>query len=160
MRMAYMTRVHSTLGVSPNEMLFGFCPELPLAVRGPLLASLAVLQPELFPYDHLRLTEDRQNQLHTQVQLKIREAYFKNAAQLAKKLSSHPQTPIAVGDSVWDLTSKKGTLHTTAQGPFLVQSLSPHGTHATLATGSTAHRDTRTFRRHVSHLVKCVEKPG
>lgn len=159
MRMAYMTRVHSTLGVSPNEMLFGFRPELPLAVRGPLLASLTALRPELFPYDHLRVTSDRRDQLYAQVQLKIRDSYFKNAAQQAKKLSSHPQTPIAVGDSVWDLTPKKGALHTTAQGPFLVQSLSPNGTHATLATGSTAHRDTRTFRRHISHLVKYVDKP-
>jgi RNase H-like domain found in reverse transcriptase/Reverse transcriptase (RNA-dependent DNA polymerase)/Integrase zinc binding domain/PHD-finger/Integrase core domain len=160
MRLAYMSRTHSTLGVSPNEMLFGFRPDLPLAVRGPVLLALANTRPNLFPSDHMQLTRDRREELYSRVQVQLRQQYLKTAAQHARRYPSLPHSRIVEGDLVWDLGPSKGALHTSVRGPFLVVSVSSSGTHATLSTGSTQHRDAKTFQRHLSQLVKCQEKPA
>jgi hypothetical protein len=43
-RAAYMSKIHSALGVSPNEMLYGFQPKLPLPISG--LSTVAVASVE------------------------------------------------------------------------------------------------------------------
>ena len=43
-RAAYMSKIHSALGVSPNEMLYGFQPKLPLPIPG--LSTVAVASVE------------------------------------------------------------------------------------------------------------------
>ena len=156
-----MSRTHSTLGVSPtNEMLFGFRPDLPLAVRGPVLMALVDARPDLFPADHMQLTRDRREELYARVQVQLRQQHIKNAAQHARRHPSTSHHQIAEGDLVWDLGHFKGALYTSVRGPFLVVSISPAGTHASLSTGSTQHREAKTFRRNLSQLVKCHERPA
>ena len=102
MRLAYMSRTHSTLGVSPNEILFGFRPDLPLAVRGPVLMALATTRPDLFPSDHMQLTRDRRDELYSRVQVQLRQQYLKKAAQQARRYPPTSRELITTGDLVWD----------------------------------------------------------
>ena len=52
LRSAHMDRIHSSLGVTPNEVLMGFAPILPmpLAVVGAVTSKITKLQQELLEY--------------------------------------------------------------------------------------------------------------
>jgi hypothetical protein len=76
-RKVYMNRTHTCLGVSPNEMLYGFAPHLPLAVRDPLLSSLVVqLGAGITPQEHVETTRQRLQLLDNQTYLRPELLYF------------------------------------------------------------------------------------
>ena len=46
-RSAYMNKVHSSLGITPNEMLMGFAPALPMPLGDGLVSGLQILDVHL-----------------------------------------------------------------------------------------------------------------
>lgn len=160
-RKAYMNRTHTCLGVSPNEMLYGFAPHLPLAVRDPLLSSLvAQLGAGMTPHEHVETTRQRLQLLDNQTYLRLRQQFCNSALQQARKLlpKRHQRSPLQAGDWVFEIGPARHALHSGIRGPFLVVQLDASGTHATLTTGATSHRAARTFTRHASHLVRMSHK--
>jgi hypothetical protein len=66
---------------------------------------------------------------------------------------------IAVGDLVLEITPTAGPLRTSLRGPFLVVELSPAENIAVIRTGGTDLKNQQVFKRHISHLVRYLEKP-
>ena len=79
--MSYMNRIHNAIKVSPNEMLLGFKPQLPLPVADVLTSASADLR-EPSPSDavaHIRELSDIFADLDMQASTEIENQFHRNA---------------------------------------------------------------------------------
>ncbi len=147
-RQAYVNRVHSATGFSPNHMLFGFQPKVAVdtfsaqvqtAARQPFSQHVQELQELLYDLDEQALAS---------MQQQFRTAFDQRAAHAARQ----NKRDIRLGDLVLELHDGAGVLQHQARGPFKVVALGPHDT-VTLETGSVIGKDAVTFARHASRLL-------
>ena len=178
-RMAYMHRLHSTLGVSPNEMLMGFNPSPPTA-----LTSLLRAQPPSVMIANAAAGLAADDATVYIDQAHPTELYFNYAHDLAsymsymdglafKSLQRHTRKSAArwlhrtwkarradvklgVGDLVVELVgAASGPFKHSVIGPFeIVGFTTPAQNVAILATGSTQFRSQQRYTRHISLLSK------
>jgi hypothetical protein len=150
-----MFRKHTSLrNFSPAEMLYGFAPKLPLAVRDVLINVAEALSPE----HHMCKLQDRLREQYDQVARALDYAMHKNI--VGRSLTTRGKrkcTDLQVGDLVLELTPISGPLQTGLKGPFEIVSLNDSKTIAVLCTGRTRFKQARLFKRHTSHLVKFHE---
>ncbi len=165
-RFAYMNRLHTALGVSPNEMLMGCKLRLPVAT-GDILgfsagcAVLTITEPTSFEaQDHITQLLDKLEQLDILALNNITKQFHNNLAKWQQKRVSIPLEPLKVGDLVLELLEDApSTLHTAVVGPFrIVGFKDPHKHTALLTTGSTVFKKSKCFERHVSRLVRYFDK--
>lgn len=160
-RMAYMNKVHSALGVSPNEMLMGHRPPLPLPASLPATAvdttshSTSSMQyvdglEDYFAFRHADARERLHNQFHTSRRRQ------QDARQEARHQRTH--TDLHAGDLVLELIDEPGALRAQARGPYRIIGFKRDGAIAILQTGSTDFRDAQTFERHITRLAKYFDK--
>ncbi len=159
-RLAYMNRIHSAIGVSPNEMLMGFRPNLPLPVGDSInVASISEPSPaEASEY----ITELRNlfAELDQSALDKIEAQFHHNALEWsqrqAKRLGRAP-VALQVGDLVLELDAIAGPLRGKARGPYTVKAIRENGV-VTLTTGDTSFKQRRDNDRHISLLSKYYDK--
>jgi hypothetical protein len=154
-RQGYMNRKHSVTGFSPNEMLFGFAPRLPVAVQDAVSVNMTY-----GPHQHVADVRDRKEyQYHKAMQAitlrHIQERQRRKRAAHRKR----PQEQLQVGDLVLETAPPLGPLHSKTRGPFRIVALDATKRHATLITGGTPARAPETFQRHTSHLRKFRAPP-
>ena len=180
-RLAYMTRLHTALGLTPNHMIMGFTPKPPTLLTTlfdkpsnrshPVLIANATV--------HLRGGEPvyiDQSQSH--------EMYMQYASDLAifmdhvdgiayQSLRRHTtrsgkrwlrrawkarrkDITIGVGDLVLELVeSPSGPLQHHVKGPFKVTGFTSSSKHvAVLETGATGFKDAQLYTRHINRLAR------
>jgi hypothetical protein len=147
MRQAYMNRKHSATNHSPNQMLYGFAPRLPVAVHDGLVAALG-----LTPDEHVRDLRDRKFFMNHRAHMALLCQQHRNMHARLERKCSPPD--LQVGDLVWEIVQPDSPLHTATKGPFRVVHLNTNKSHAILETGATAARAKQRFQRHTSHLCK------
>jgi hypothetical protein len=158
-RSAYMNRVHSTLGVTPNEMLMGFAPRLPLPIASICVvelspASTSLHEPECLDASEFVLAVQKHLvHLDEQALLGIHRQFHDNHAALKRRraASRHRQPRLTVGDLVLELDETAGSLNAQARGPYRIVGLKEHS--ATLQTQDTKFKERKTFERHKSRLA-------
>jgi hypothetical protein len=152
-RMQYWSRLHSTLGVSPHEMVFGRKPvhAIPLAklfvMAGSVLPVVSVVPDECAEvFDRIRAQFDRN------------AAHWPTRLDNVRKRLQHER--LAVGDWVLELVSGPvPALESRVKGPYLiVDFVGQNKELAVLQTGSTEFKAPRRFSRHVSTLAKYFAK--
>ena len=148
-RAAYMSKIHSALGVSPNEMLYGFQPKLPLPIPG--LSTVAVASVE-YVRDLRYLLEDLDQ--HTAARLL---GQMTRSAKDSFKHRRNGRDALKPGDLVLELKTTNHPLKSNVDGPFLVQKLLHNGS-VKLKSGSTPFKEARSFTRHISKLARFHEK--
>ena len=152
---AYMSRKHTSIcNLSPAEMLYGYVPKLPLAVRDVLVNVAEALSPE----HHVCKLQDKLQEQYDRVARALDNAMHKNIVGQAHKLRGKRKcTDLEVGDLVLEVTNIAGPLQTGLKGPFKIVSINDTKTIAVLETGQTRFKERKHFKRHTSHLVKYHE---
>jgi hypothetical protein len=152
---AYMSRRHTSINnFSPAEMLYGFIPKLPIAVRDVLVNMAEILSPE----HHVCKLQDRLREQYDQVARALDYAMHKNiVGHLHKTHRKSKRTDLKEGDLVLEVTPIRGPLQTGLKGPFQIVSLNDSKTIAVLRTGQTQFKKPLKFKRHTSHLVRFHE---
>ena len=160
-RMSYMNRMHSAIGVSPHEMLMGFRPGLPLPVGE--ITKIATFEPaecdSVDAADHIANLQAHLNDLDQHALLEIESQFRRNALdwhlrhaqKIGKRQQLHP------GDLVLELDTTPGPLRAKARGPYIVKAVKPNGT-IVLTSGQTDFKDRVDFERHISLLSKYYDK--
>ena len=161
-RMAYMNRIHSAIKMSPNEMLMGFKPELPLPVADVLrVAALDVQDPS--PSDAAKYVRELNNlfaELDVHALTEIENQFHRNAYDWIQRQAvrlGRVSDELQAGDLVPELDTIAGPLRGKARGPFVVKSVQPNGV-VTLTSGSTEFKDRRDFDRNIGLLAKYYDK--
>jgi hypothetical protein len=152
LRNAYMSKPHSALnGLTPYDMLYGFCPRYPMSnMHSMLFSGSATLSTE----EYAHYVRDRKLHLQNLAEISIRDKFHKAAERrLRAHTSKRTQPDLKPGDLVIELPNQKGTLQTNTKGPFKVVQINRLGTHALLETGATQDKDNIQFVRHTSHLA-------
>jgi hypothetical protein len=173
-RMAYMSRLHAALGVTPFEMLHGCKPRLAVPLGVQLGAASFAQQHQADEGDeadvlsrveadeylqHLQSTFGRLDDLafkgiHKQFEVN-RKYLEKRGSEFARKASN----ALAVGDLVLELDDNPDTaLNAKVRGPYRLVALEMEGALAVLETGATGFKPAHRFRRHVSRLAKYFDK--
>ena len=162
-RMAYMNRIHSAIKCSPNEMIMGFRPQLPLPVADALSRAAAFDVQNPSPNEaasHVRELGNLFAELDIHALHEIENQFHRNAfdwvQRQAKRLGS-VSAELQVGDLVLELEASSTPLRGKARGPFLVKAIKPNGV-VTLTSGSTQFKDKRDFDRSVGLLSKYFDK--
>lgn len=170
-RMQYWSRLHSTLGVSPHEMVFGRKPvhAIPLAklfvLAGSVLPVVSVVPDECpAPLQHVVTLQQQLLDRDAEVFDRIREQFDRNAAHWPARLDNvrkrlqHER--LSVGDWVLELVSGPvAALESRVKGPYLIVDFAgQHNELAVLETGRTEFKAPRRFTRHVSTLAKYFAK--
>lgn len=127
-RQAYMNSKHSATGFSPNEMLYGFAPCLPLAVRDALLAAM-----NLEAAKHAGDLRDRKEFIEQKAFLALRKRQYQGMQLRNGRNTVEPD--LQIGDHVMEIKLPKSALHTSMDGPYLVVQLDANISHAILETG-------------------------
>ena len=179
-RMAYMTRLHSTLGVSPNEMLMGFSPSPPTALTSLLRsrqppsvlvanASTTLTADDAAVYiDQAHPTELYFNYAHDLASYmnymdgvafdSLRRHSRRSAARWLRRTwkARRADIQLAVGDYVLELVnSTAGPFKHSVIGPFKIVGFTNHSQNiAILETGATQFRGQQQYTRHISLLSK------
>ena len=161
-RMAYMNRIHSAIKMSPNEMLMGFKPELPLPVADVLrVAALDMQDPS--PSDAAEYVKELNNlfaELDVHALIEIENQFHRNAYDWIQRQAvrlGRVSDELQAGDLVLELDTIAGPLRGKARGPYLVKSVQPNGV-VTLTSGSTEFKDKRDFDRNIGLLAKYYDK--
>eukprot|EP00884_Botryococcus_braunii_P019638 jgi/Botrbrau1/6358/Bobra.0098s0017.1 len=140
--------------ISDPEMLYGYMPKLPLAVRDVLVNVAEALSPE----HHVCKLQDKLRKQYDLVARALDNAMHKNIIGQAHKLRRKTKcTDLEVGDLVLEVANIAGPLQTGLKGPFKIVSLNDTKTIAVLETGHTRFKERKSFKRHTSHLVKYHE---
>lgn len=170
-RMQYWSRLHTALGVSPHEMVFGRRPVhvVPLAnlftmagQRVPVVS--AVPDTCAHPLLHVQQLQQQLLERDAAVFERIRAQFRRNAAHWPSRFDSRRpaglQEQLRVGDWVLELVAGPvPSLQSRVKGPFkIVDFGGPGGQIAVLQTGRTEFKEARQFRRHVSTLAKYTAK--
>ncbi len=160
-RMCYMNRMHSAIGVSPHEMLMGFRPDLPLPVGE--ITKVTAFEPvecdSADAADHIAKLQAHLNGLDEHALLEIEGQFRRNALDWhlrhAQKIGKHQQ--LRTGDLVLELDTTPGPLRAKARGPYVVKAIKSNGT-VVLTSGETDFKDKVDFERHISLLSKYYDK--
>ena len=161
-RMAYMNRIHSAIKMSPNEMLMGFRPELPLPVADVLrITAFNVQDPSpSVAAEYVRELSNLFAELDVHALTEIENQFHRNAYDLIQcqtmRLGRVPDE-LQAGDLVLELDTRSGPLQGNARGPYVVKSVQPNGV-VTLTSGSTVFKDKRDFDRNIGLLAKYFDK--
>jgi hypothetical protein len=165
-RFAYMNRLHTALGVSPNEMLMGCKLRLPVAA-GDILgfsagsAVLTITEPTTSEaHEHITQLLEKFEQLDVDALHNITKQFHNNLAKWQQKRAEIKHEPLKVGDLVLELLEKApSTLHTAVVGPFRIVGFKDPQQHtALLTTGYTVFKKAKCFERHISRLVRYYDK--
>ena len=185
-RSAYMNRIHSTLKVTPNEMLFGHPVKLPMAVDFTVSslqdessketndihqasASRSEIshlygQPELQipdcqdPAAYLSEIREKISSLDSKAFELIHQQFQDNSQSIIRRKQERNSKPLhlKIGDLVLELDDSSGPLQAKARGPYRVIALKNQI--VVLQTQSTNFKDIRQFERHITRLVKYYDK--
>jgi len=154
--MAYMSRVHSALGVSPFEMLHGCPPRL--AVPAGLHTGLFDVSGAVDAQEHMDGLRAAFEELDAQAIELIQKQFEHNRKYWEARrtdLGRKSKHNLAVGDLVLVLEdSPPSALHAKVKGPYKVVAMAPDGVTAVLETGATEFKEAQRFKRHVSQLAK------
>ena len=153
-----MNRVHSSLGVTPNEMLMGFAPALPMPFGDVCVSGIQTLASDLEipqcsdPHDFVHHLQEKLLALDDVALSLIKRQFHTNKCALEKRRQQlrSGQPKLSVGDLVLELDETAGSLSAQARGPFRILALRRHS--ALLETQDTKFKDRRTFERHLSRL--------
>ena len=155
MLFSYMRSPHRSLDfLCPSDMLLGFLPKIPIAVRDVVIAHVEAASPAEYVIglqDHLR---NQYNHIKTVLDRQITNNILSSMDPPKRK-----NPDLNVGDLVLEVAPGRGPLQTNTRGPFLIVDLDDSRTHATLSTGTTQFKDARLFNRYTSHLVLFKAKP-
>jgi hypothetical protein len=107
LRNAYMSRPHLALGgMTPYDMLYGFCPKFPLSNMRSLLRCKSV---HLSPHEHVQTVNETKTHLYSKAELTLREKFHKLAEQrLRATAAKRTHTIFKEGDFVIELPNQKG----------------------------------------------------
>ena len=155
---AYMRREHTGLDkVCPFQMLYGFLPKLPVAVRDAMLVAshTDVFAPAQYVLDLQDRVERQNAQQALYLDRRMRQRALDDLYRKRKRRATNED--LKVGDKVMEVTAAAQPLCSPYKGPFLIVALDPSKTHAILQTGETQFRKAQCFKRHTSHLVKYNE---
>ncbi len=171
-RMQYWSRLHSALGMSPQEMVYGRRPVPVIPLSRQLLNLAAATVPVVCvcpsechsPFEHVRELQETFAGYDAEVYERIRRQFLKNAkgwpgrsSNLKNRLADQQ---LHVGDLVLEvLQDPVSTLGEHVKGPFrIVDFAGMDNEVAILSTGETQFKEAALFRRHVSTLAKYFTK--
>jgi hypothetical protein len=162
-RMAYMSKVHSALGVSPNEMLMGHRPPLPLPVSLPAnVLGNTSLPTIVTSMQYVEELHDYLADRHADAFISLKEQFCasRRRQHVARQAARGQRacTDLREGDLVLELIDEPGALRAQARGPYRIIGFKRDGAIAILQTGSTDFRDAQTFDRHITRLAKYYDK--
>jgi hypothetical protein len=159
--MAYMSRLHSALGVSPFEMLHGCKPRLAVPI-GVQLGLAEVFQDVDTAQEYLQGIQQAFELLDDRALQGIKKQFAANKRYWEKRRSDFSRKAahnLAVGDLVLEVDERPDTaLNSRVRGPYRVVSLEMDGALAVLETGQTQFKPGVRFRRHVSNLARFFDK--
>jgi hypothetical protein len=167
MRQQYWVRLHSVLGMSSHEMVFGRrpVPVVPLARQFIVAATIAqvTVVPEDFecpdPHSHVYDLRRLFEGFDASVFQAIRQQFAKNAAAWPLRGGSR-RAPVQLkpGDLVLEVVSGPvAALGEAVKGPFRVVELRGNGV-VVLTTGRTDFRQAVQFTRHISNLARYLDR--
>lgn len=168
MRQQYWARLHSVLGMSPQEMVYGRkpLPVVPLA-RNILAAATygdVTVVPEEFecpdPHTHVYRMRQQFAEFDASVFQSIRQQFAKNAAAWPLRGGTPRSAPVDLraGDLVLEVVSGPvPALGEAVKGPFRVLEVRGNGV-VILSTGSTDFKAAAPFSRHISNLARYLDK--
>lgn len=170
-RMQYWSRLHSALGVSPHEMVFGRRPvhAVPLAklfvLAGQSLPLVSVVPDScVAPLLHVQQLQQQLLDRDADVFDRIQRQFQRNAAHWPSRFDNvRPRLRgghLSVGDWVLELVSGPvPSLQSRVKGPYKVVAFEgPGGQIVVLQTGRTEFKEPVQFKRHISTLAKYVAK--
>lgn len=170
-RMQYWSRLHSVVGVSVHEMVFGRRPNRAVPFAQACTAAAAQLPVvAVVPDDcaapslHVARLQEQHFQRDADAFERIQEQFQRNAAHWPSRLDNvRPRLRgqhLSTGD--WILEIVPGpvkALCSGVKGPFLVVDfIGPDRQVAVLETGATEFKDKCRFRRHVRNLARYFSK--
>jgi hypothetical protein len=172
-RQQYWARLHSALGMSPFEMVFGRqpVPVLPKA-RELLLSAVRAgvsLAADLNPADaecpapflYVQQLRERMLAVDRGFFEQIRQQFQQNAAAWPRRgagLRAMSRPRLRPGDLVLEvLSGPVAALDKCVLGLFRVLEVRDSGV-VVLSTGDTAFKDTVVFKRHISNLARYLDK--
>ena len=168
-RMQYMARLHSALGMSPHEMLFGRKPRLAMPLSSPFVLQAAASGVTVFPdidpgmaQEHVQHLQQLMASFDSRVFDLIKQQFARNAAAWAKNRclveGRVARNQLHVGDLVLEIIDNAPTLEECAKGPFRIVGFQKDGAIAVLRTGATEFKHAREFTRHISKLARHFDK--
>jgi len=171
-RQQYWARLHSALGMSPFEMVFGRQP-VPVLPKARVLLSAVrdgvSLTPDISldeaecqaPFEYAQQLRRRMMAVDKAVFDQIRQQFQQNAAAWPLRgagLRAKSRPELKVGDLVLEvLSGPVASLDRAVLGPFRVVEVRESGV-VVLGTGDTAFKDTVLFKRHISNLARYLDK--
>ena len=168
----YWARLHSALGMSPFEMVFGRQPVPVLPKARLLLAAVqdgVSLTPDLSleeaecqaPFDYAQQWRRRMMAVDRAVFDQIRQQFQQNAVAWPLRgagLRAKSRPELKVGDLVLEvLSGPVASLDRAVLGPFKVVEVRDSGV-VVLSTGDTAFKVAVLFKRHISNLARYLDK--
>ena len=157
LRMAYVSRLHSAIGVSPFEMLHGVAPRLAPAVQVPGAVQCTTTPQD--PEQYLSYLQRAFQRLDKKAMANIQAQFRTNHKAWQKRrldVGRRGDHKISVGDLVLVFDDSPGSaLHSSVHGPYRVVGFVAEGAVAVLQTGATALKPgQKHFHRHISLLAK------
>lgn len=126
-RMAYVSRLHRAIGVSPFEMLHGCAPKLATPAGFAIMGSLEVSE-AVEANDHLSYLQQRFEQLDAQALALIKAQFKRNKLDWQRRRSDFTRKSkhaLCVGDLVLEIDDNPETAWNAAvRGPYMIVSLS------------------------------------
>jgi hypothetical protein len=153
-RKSYMHKLHEAIGMSPLEMLVGVKSAPPIPA-GDLYHAAVQLDSGV----HVYHVDDALMERVDGVMERIQQQFVPNydAWQARRKVFGCQSGDLKVGDWVLELVeTPPSKIHGAVLGPFKVVGIS--GATVYLATGSTEFKAAKTYRRHITSLVKFFRK--
>ena len=147
-RQAYVNRVHAATGYSPNQLLFGFQPDVAVAAFALRETPSAGQSTSVYVQE----LAERLLDLDGQTLLAMKRQFQASCSSRAARVARRNARPLAIGDLVLELHNGAGPLQHQAHGPYRVIGLGPNDT-VQLQTGSVIGKSALEFPRHASRLV-------
>jgi RNase H-like domain found in reverse transcriptase/Reverse transcriptase (RNA-dependent DNA polymerase)/Integrase zinc binding domain/PHD-finger len=163
-RLAYTSRLHLAIGVSPFEMLHGCRPRLAHERQAGVVEAEQDVPDD--PEQYVAYMERVMQGLDKRALSNIRKQFNNNARAWQQRRTSHIRrhaNNLAVGDFVLELDeSLDSALNQPGRGPYRIVKLVKDGAVAVLETGATdlePHKRVR-FHRHISVLARYIPPPA
>lgn len=167
MRQQYWARLHTVLGMSPHEMVFGRrpVPVMPLArefIAAATVADVSVVPDEFEcpdPHSHVYHMRRLFEGFDATVFQAIRQQFAKNAAAWPLRGgSSRELAQLKPGDLALEVVSGPvSTLGEAVKGPFRVVEVRGNGV-VVLTTGSTDFKQAVHFTRNIGNLARYLDR--
>ncbi len=154
-RQAYVNKVHSATGFSPNHLLFGFQPKIPVAA---LSAQAQPVAGQPF-CQYVQELEEMLGDLDEQALASMQRQFRDECSNRTAKLARQSPRPLQIGDLVLEIHEGAGPLQHQARGPYKVVALRPPAS-VLLQTGAVIGKSALTFSRHASRLILYHHKHG